>query len=132
MAYINSTELGQLSAIPTAVLTELETDEPGTIAVAIDAATSDANGYLASRYELPLSSPGKDVKQRVADIAAYRLMSRHGYSATNSDEDIRQRYEDAVAWFKDVARGLVTPDIPVTVPTRTKFARATSRCPRGW
>jgi phage gp36-like protein len=132
MAYITQTELGQLSALPTAILDELDATEPGTIDAALDAATGTVNGYLASRYDLPLSSVGEDVKQACADVAAYRLASRHGYANEGANADLRQRYDDAIAWLRDVAKGLVTPDVTTTAPEPTALARIVGQTARGW
>lgn len=132
MAFITDTELGQLSAIPADILAEIDTT---TKLQARDSATSKINGYLATRYgdSLPITTPPQELKQICADIAAYTLMSRHGYAPQGSDVEFRQRYDDAIEWLKDVARGVVTLDLGVaTVPTPYRIARAMSRCPRGW
>lgn len=132
MAYINDTDLGQLSALPTELLTDIDTNVKTQ---ARESGTSTINGYLASRYgdKLPITTPPLEIKQANADISAYLLISRHGYAPQGSDLDFRQRYEDAIMWLKDVARGLVTLDLGVvTAPKPYRIARATSREPRGW
>jgi phage gp36-like protein len=132
MAYITQDELAALSAIPTDVLDELDTREPDTITSALDSADATLNGYFAARYKLPLVAWGADVKQCAADVAAYRLMSRHGYASEGEDSDLRQRYEDALKWLENVVRGMITPDVAVTSPSPTRLARVHTSEPRGW
>lgn len=132
MAYISDTELGQLSAIPPAILAELDSTLK---AQQREAGTSKINGYLAARYgdKLPITTPPLEIKQVNADLTAYWLMSQHGYAPHGSDEEFRRRFEDAIEWLKDVSRGVVTLDLGVaTAPTPYRIARATSREPRGW
>ena len=64
-------------------------------------ADAEIDGYLATRYALPLSSvPG--ILQLVAcNIARYRML---GESTT---DEARNRYADAVRWLKGLATGTV-------------------------
>ena len=100
-------------------LTNLE--DPAAVAInpvplvqALDDSTNLIDGYLASRYTLPLPSPIPAVLVGVCcDIARYRL------DKNRAREDVRKRFEDAIAWLKDLARGLVslgiaTNDQPAT------------------
>ena len=128
-AYATGSDLGQLSVIPSDVLAQITT---GTQDAALDAASRDADGYLASRYKLPLTAWGTDLRQRVCDIAAYRLMGRLGYDPNGADSDIRDRYDDALSWLERVGRGVITPDVVTTAPATTVRARVLSADPRGW
>ena len=70
----------------------------------IDRAIADADaeidGYVGSRYTLPLPTPTPPVLVPIAcDIARYRL-----YDDAVTDV-VRQRYEDAIARLKDIAAG---------------------------
>jgi phage gp36-like protein len=132
MAYITDLELGQLSAIPAALLAQMD---PAAKAQQREAGTSKINGYLAARYgdKLPITTPPLEIKQVNADLTAYWLMTQHGYAPQGSDEEFRNRFDDAIEWLKDVSRGTVTLDLGVvTAPKPYRVARATSRCPRGW
>lgn len=84
---------------------ELEQRESMLSAGAVDQALQDAdariNGYLASRYSLPLSAVPEDLPQVACALARYQLL---GDAAT---ERARKDYEDAMAWLKDVANGRV-------------------------
>jgi phage gp36-like protein len=129
MDHINATELGQLSALPAAILAELNS---GDVAVAITAGTATVNSFLASRGLLPFTVVPSDVKQATADIVGYRLASKHGYANEGDNSDLRDRYDDAMKWLERVARGLATPDVTASNPRPTSFARVLSRAPRGW
>lgn len=129
MAHITSTELGQLSALPDDVIAEIAGP---TVTEALEAATSTVNGYLAPRGYTPLTVVPRDVKQATADIAAYRLASRRGYSPRGANTDLRQRFDDAMAWLRDVADGAVSLDTTVVQPSPTVTARVITAEPRGW
>ena len=65
-------------------------------------AASLVDGYLSARYTLPLVSVPGIVKGWVADITRFKLWDEA------APEEVRQRYEDAIAGLKDLARGLIS------------------------
>lgn len=82
----------------------------GTQQTQLDAASTLAEGYLADQYHLPIIAPFPiDLKLAVCNIAAYFLMTFRGYRPDGSDEIVRQRYEDAMSWLRDVANGTTSP-----------------------
>ncbi|TCB71576.1 DUF1320 domain-containing protein [Acinetobacter sp. ANC 4216] len=64
---------------------------------AIQDATEEINGHIGGRYPLPLPNVPSNLKRMACDIARYRL-----YFQQPTDE-VRQRYEDAIAFLKRVA-----------------------------
>ena len=79
-------------------------------------AASLVDGYLAARYTLPLVNVPAMVQALTADVARYRLWDER------APEEVRRRYEDALAQLRDLSRGLITlpPDaagVPATAPT---------------
>ena len=76
---------------------------------ALEAASRLADSYLQARYRLPLTAWGDDLRRAVAVIAAYDLLAGRGFAPEGADEHIRLRYEDAIAWLRDVSRGAATP-----------------------
>lgn len=79
------------------------------IAAALEAASRLADSYLQSRYRLPLTSWGQDLRRCVAILAAYDIMSARGFAPEGADEHLRLRAEDATRWLEGVARGSVSP-----------------------
>lgn len=84
------------------------TDRDGTgvedddrILAALDDASAEADSYIGARYDIPVTTSPRLVQVTCA-IARYRL---HEDRAT---EQIRQDYEDAVKWLRDVAAGKAT------------------------
>lgn len=76
-------------------------------------ADAEIDGYLATRYTLPLTSTPVVLVRLACDLARYRLYD-DGVPAT-----VRQRYEDAVAMLKRIAQGDaqlvgITPPAPAT------------------
>lgn len=82
--------------------------DDATIARALDDASALIDGYIAIRVALPLTPVPAVVKNLAIDIAIYRLAIDAGLLA----EDMRKRYEDAVSFLKDVARGIATVPQP--------------------
>lgn len=87
----------------------------GDIDAALEAASRYVDSYIGSRYDLPLVTVDKSVTIAVCQIAAYRLLARRGFAAGAADaEVVRQQYEDALGWCKDVAKGLALPGSTTT------------------
>jgi phage gp36-like protein len=66
---------------------------------ALSDADAEIDGYLATRYRLPLVSTPAVLVRLAADIARYRLSDK-GISDT-----VRQRYEDSVSLLKRLSNG---------------------------
>lgn len=75
-------------------------------------ASSDLiDSYLSNRYTLPIRVWAQDTRWACAVIAAYTLLAGRGMNpqSGSADEQVRLRYEDAIRWLKDCARGLASP-----------------------
>lgn len=68
---------------------------------ALDDATDTINGYLTTKYDLPLSSNPKSLRRYAIDIAVYFLAGSHNQLT----DDIKDRYKAAISFLKDVAAG---------------------------
>lgn len=64
-------------------------------------AEGEVDSYIGTRYELPLPSVPTILTAFTCDIARYRL-----YDDQSTDEVLR-RYERAIAWLRDIAKGVV-------------------------
>lgn len=64
-------------------------------------AASLVNGYLGTRYTLPLLSVPAMVKGWAGDVTRFKLWDEH------APEEVRRRYEDALAQLKQLAQGLI-------------------------
>lgn len=74
-----------------------------TVERAIGDASAFADGYLKKVLALPLSVVPPVLEKNVADIARYYL---HG-KAAEKDSPVTRAYNEAVAFLRDVSRGLV-------------------------
>lgn len=83
--------------------TELSTESESLTAAVADA-DAMIDGYLATRYALPLEAVPVMVAGWAADIARYRLWDEQ------APEEVRRRYEDAIARLRDLAAGRI--DLP--------------------
>lgn len=103
---------------------------------AINAASSVADGYLRSRFQLPLTgTPTTDLTRAVCAIAVFDLLTTGGFNPeVGSDDVLRTRYKDAISWLRDIADGRVTPllsDSSASSPT-PRAPLVLSQPSRGW
>ncbi|SEQ59752.1 Mu-like prophage protein gp36 [Loktanella sp. DSM 29012] len=75
--------------------------DDAAITRALRSASAEINGYVGVRYDLPLADPHDILTQYCVDIALYRLAG----SSSTMTEELRQRYEDAMAALKRIAKG---------------------------
>lgn len=78
-------------------------------------ASSLIDSYLSGRYALPLSTTPEVLTTLCLDIARYQM----GHNAL--EDDVRQRYEDALKMLSDIAKGILSlglapADEPTTLP----------------
>lgn len=102
---------------------------------ALVAASETADGYMRSQFRLPLVSWGADLRRHVAMLAAWDILSaQRGFNPDAAGSDIwLQRYEQAMAWLKDVSRGVVSPNVVDSTPSRRDGApRVSTAAKRGW
>lgn len=80
---------------------QLEANIQAENSMSVDATLQDAceevDGYIGVRYSLPIAETPQNLKRLVCDIARYRLWK------SRASEEVRQRYEDAIAFLKRVA-----------------------------
>jgi len=93
------------------------TVDADVVAAAIAGAEAEIDSYVGRRHTVPLSPVPPVVRDRAVDIAVYRLYKRR----RKANDDVRKSYEDALAWLKDVAKGLVSlgVDDPDATPSPT-------------
>ena len=69
---------------------------------ALEASSDVIDGYISNRYALPLTRTSGVLRDCCVSIAVYRMAS----DASLMTEDTRKRYEDAIAFLKDIAKGV--------------------------
>ena len=69
---------------------------------ALNDASAEMDTYLGSVYTLPMTEPNPYLKTICCDITRFRLWD------DAVSEEVRKRYEDAVAWLKKVVKGDVS------------------------
>jgi phage gp36-like protein len=119
MAYAQQSDLCPLR-MTQAELTQLTDDDNSgeidtdVVNAALEEASGRVDAYCRQRYVTPLQQ-SDSVTSLVLDIATYLLFSRR--RSFKMAETVRQRYEDAIAFLKDVASGKASLDQPGTVQT---------------
>ena len=125
--------------------TEMQQVAPDALGVAIDPATVDAalrhadnivNGYVGTRYQVPLSSTPDLVRTWAVAIA------RHWLHRQGPPDYVVADYKDAISALKDLAGGKIAlPDTAGAEPTATTTRSVLSSSPpevwdasglRGW
>lgn len=104
---------------------------------ALEAASDRADSYLQSRYTLPLTSYGDDLKEAVCALAAYRLGVATGYiPADGTESHLYLLRKDAIQWLQQVAAGEISPagvvDSGTTTSDSGPLPIVASKEPRGW
>ncbi len=98
--------------ISQADLVEL-TDDAGSGAVdtsavarAIADADAEIDSYCGSRYTMPFSPVPVIIRKLSVDMAIYNLFSRR--SIMKLPEERQKRYDNAIRFFRDLAKGLIS------------------------
>ena len=130
--YATARDLGQLGLrrLATAGVPAEDID------AALLAASEVADGYLRAQYQLPLTDWGTDLRRHVAMIAAWDILSaQRGFNPDLPGDRVwLARYEQAIGWLRDVAGGLVTPNVTDSARAKARVGapRVLTKEPRGW
>lgn len=116
MAYATQADLVPLRMTQKDLIELTDDDNAGTINTAIvTAALEEASGrvesYCRNRYITPLQQ-SDDVKALTLDIAVYLLFSRR--RETTVGETVQTRFDQAIAFLKDIAAAKASFDQPIT------------------
>lgn len=137
MPYSTQTDLEE--QISQAELIEL-TDDAGSGAVdatavarAIADADAEIDSYCGSRYTMPFSPVPVIIRKFSVDMAIYNLFSRR--SVLKVPEERQKRYDNAIRFFRDLAKGMISlgadapaePGDGLPQATRTKDDRIFTR-----
>jgi len=77
---------------------------------AIQDADGEINSYCKKKYEVPFNPVPDMINKLSVDISIYHLYSRR---QNLLNESVMKRYDDAIKFLKDVARGLAEiTDVP--------------------
>lgn len=79
---------------------------------ALVSASDEIDSHIAVRYPLPLAAVPGILRQLAVDVAVYRLAQ----TADVLTEEVRQRYEDAVAHLRRIAEGKAALVLPPAEP----------------
>lgn len=109
-------------------------DGESVVVKACSLAGGIVDSYLATKYKVPLDPVPEAVVDAAGAIAMYKLSE----GADRLTTEKRQRYEDAIAWLRDVSAGKVSLGIDppadplVAAPVRMRAeARAWTRSTTG-
>lgn len=75
---------------------------------AVADACAEINGYLAKRYSVPFRRTPQVINKFAKDIAVYNLVSRMGIDEGDREKTFLNRYNAAVRFLLEVAKGTVS------------------------
>ena len=110
MAYCTQTDLEE--QIANADLIDLSDDagsgavDTSVIARSIADADAEIDSYCGSRYTVPFSPVPVIIRKYSVDMAIYHLFSRR--SVLKVSEERQKRYDNAIRFLRDLAKGLNT------------------------
>lgn len=113
MIYATVEELIAAVPDPSLLAQATGTEEPddAKLEKALDDASAKIDGYIGSRYSLPLPEVPPVLRTYCIDIALYGLLN---FRALGDLEDVRLRYKDAIDFLKDLIKGGVSLGLPET------------------
>ena len=91
--------------------------------MALDDATSEVESYLSGVLSEALTAPPAIIISVTCDIARYRLYAGIG----GQTEQVKERYDDAVRWLRDVAAGKAKLGIASTTTPATSGIACSAR-----
>ncbi len=107
------------------LITRINRAEPGAVARALIAASADMESALAVQHPLPLTTVPEIVRDKTADLAAYRVLGRliaasqGSVCSAPSDQTIvliTANHKDAQTWLTDARKRIVLPFGAVPAP----------------
>ena len=75
---------------------------------AISDACAEIDGYLAKRYKVPFTRTPQVISKFAKDMAVYNLVSRTGIDESDREKTFLNRYNAAVKFLLDVAKGIIS------------------------
>lgn len=75
---------------------------------AVEDACAEIDGYLAKRYSVPFTRTPPVINKFAKDIAVYNLVSRIGIDESEREKTILNRYNAAVKFLMEVAKGTIS------------------------
>lgn len=100
-----------------------DVEDAGVLDQAIGDAAAEIDGYLVSKYQLPLVAVPAVLVRLSCDIVRYRLFDSRAL------DEVRARYTDAVKYLVNVSQGIVqlalpTPPAPSVIDPEPESASA--------
>jgi phage gp36-like protein len=98
-------------------LAEIVEDDTAIVEMAIQAATEEVKSYLRSRYDVEATFATEDgernplILEITKDVALWQIIR-----LSNPDilhERVKDRYDRAIEWLDKVAKGLISPALPI-------------------
>jgi phage gp36-like protein len=86
--------------------------DPSDLQAAIVAASGTIDGYLRSRFKLPLVAWGEDISLICARLAVYQLVVVRGFNAARAgDVQIEKQFDVSMDTLKAIPKCQYSPDV---------------------
>lgn len=116
MAYSTKTDI--LKKITDPELAQLTSEtgvtDDAVVTECIAEADAEIDSYAGRKYAVPMSPVPDRVRNLSIDITLFKAASRRAFKLGGISDAIRQLYEDALSFLKDIAAGRAVIDGAVT------------------
>ena len=138
MPYAELNDLERIG-VPPDINTVIQS-EPDRVQTALETASGIIDGYISTRYVLPLAVFGDDFREACVALAAWNLGISTGLGIDGDNSSAYLRAQHARKWLEGVGAGRINPagvtdSTPTPTPNDlapTTGASVKSNPPRGW
>ena len=118
MAYLESEEI--ITHLHNEIIQEVQQDWAGAIDASIDAAISEAMGYLSQYDKSAILAQTGAAREPILLLYIKDITIWHFIQLANPNIEMElreKRYERAIQWLRDVQKGIIVPNLPLPVAT---------------
>lgn len=119
-----------LDAVPESAIEDISLSDRASACISV---SEEADGYLASAFEMPLTAWGDDLRAKCAEMAAAKLFRQRGFDPDGPDKLVLEREKAAIEWLNRIANGRLKP--PTIVDSTETFEGGSfvvTHTRRGW
>lgn len=130
VVYCSTADLERLQ-VPGAAIEEVSQRAKASACIA---ASSDADGYIASSHTMPLVAWGPSLRAKTGALALAYVFSKRGVDPEGADAVVFDMRDKALSWFDRLADGRIQPPeiVDSTPEVCEGGAVVLSRPKRGW
>lgn len=105
MAYVDRVYVSNVAPIPSAIIQQLESEQPGAFDAICEAISRTFDARLHKRYATPFKEPVPEIiRINVSMVVAYQVWLKVGFNPqSEQDALLKMARDDALEWLKEAA-----------------------------